>query len=846
MPNQIVVRPPFRKRGQMPFFHSSLSVGSATGSGGVKVGGSATVLFGHGQQVASDVVVEWDFDNDGDFSEGVEDITSYVLSMEVMTGRDWPSLLTGKAGPGKFRATLRNDDDRFNYFNTSSPLNAGSFSLKTGRKVRVRTSTATNPDPALLAKDRFGRSDGALGTPETGAAWTGPLANDFAIVSKTARPATEGQAHIGLIDVADTDYYAQCRMSEVGAGTNVVGLVYRYQDTTNYSLAVLDVSAAQLKLIDVVAGTPTTIESESVEVYDDITIGVLVSGSSVTFYHEGVPVFSDVAIQTDETDVGIYASWGTGDVRPAIDDFYVWESLPSEVEGILWTGDISDLVTSVQAGPQKLAVIQGNGWLSRLATQRLQPMRAAEGKKTGVLVGNVLSRANLSHPPFMIDEGDITTGPVAMDEMDAIEAARRFEETEFGFLYETQEGYIAYDSRTARDASTSQVTFTDAVGGQYGYSGIEPLDWRREIVNRVIAGVAPSAPSGVTVTTLNQTDLGLGIDLDVTMPATVDAGDLLLVAVTATPSGDIFDWILPAGWTALTDVPASGTNVIAPPVIFAKVADGTEDGASVTFGSMQDTSANGGAVAHTYRVTDWFGSLEGVTVGEFSTGSDPSVVFPSWGPSPSLFIAFRFGYSDNGGPGASSVSGTTYPLGYGNGTSTVALPSGDADAAVQSAYRLGVVQVENPAAFGGTFTNFDYTSCIVLAVRGYNGEEMLNTGVATVQLDDLDSQADHNMIRTHADPSNLFADTAAATTYAQLVLDKYADDRPIIALQFYPTKSAAYRSQAIRRRVSDRITLVAVNNSGLGISQDFFIESINHQWSNGTTLWSTRWELSPA
>lgn len=845
MPNQIVVRPPFRKRGQMPFFHSSLSVGSATGSGGVKVGGSATVLFGHGQQVASDVVVEWDFDNDGDFSEGVEDITSYVLSMEVMTGRDWPSLLTGKAGPGKFRATLRNDDDRFNYFNTSSPLNAGSFSLKTGRKVRVRTSTATNPDPALLAKDRFGRSDGALGTPETGAAWTGPLANDFAIVSKTARPATEGQAHIGLIDVADTDYYAQCRMSEVGAGTNVVGLVYRYQDTTNYSLAVLDVSATQLKLIDVVAGTPTTIESESVEVYDDITIGVLVSGSSVTFYHEGVPVFSDVAIQTDETDVGIYASWGTGDVRPAIDDFYVWESLPSEVEGILWTGDISDLVTSVQAGPQKLAVIQGNGWLSRLATQRLQPMRAAEGKKTGVLVGNVLSRANLSHPPFMIDEGDITTGPVAMDEMDAIEAARRFEETEFGFLHETQEGYIAYDSRTARDASTSQVTFTDAVGGQYGYSGIEPLDWRREIVNRVIAGVAPSAPSGVTLTERSGTAIS---NIDVVMPATVTAGDLLLVNIIAGPTSASSSrlWIVPQGWSELTRSGVQNLTYDAAGAlshtskIFVKVAVGDEDGDTVRFGAGFTGGAGEAFVAHVYRVTDWFGSIDdGVAVSDYSDGDDPTVVFPSWGPSPSLFLAFWSSLT------FVSLASFDYPLGYTDGTLTSVAPS---EALIMaSAQRVAATEAENPGSFQSVFDPGSfYEEAIVVAIRGYNGEEMLNTGVATVQLDDLDSQADHNSIRTHADPSNLFADTAAATTYAQLVLDKYADDRPIIALQFYPTKSAAYRSQAIRRRVSDRITLVAVNNSGLGISQDFFIESINHQWSNGTTLWSTRWELSPA
>src|SRR5690349_4017100 len=100
MPNTIVIRPPFTKRGQGWLPPSrNFNLATVTGSGGVEIGGSATVFFGHGPQVASDIVVEWDFDNDGDFDQSVEDITSYVVSLETTTGRDWPSLLTGKSGP---------------------------------------------------------------------------------------------------------------------------------------------------------------------------------------------------------------------------------------------------------------------------------------------------------------------------------------------------------------------------------------------------------------------------------------------------------------------------------------------------------------------------------------------------------------------------------------------------------------------------------------------------------------------------------------------------------------------------------------------------------------------------
>ncbi len=849
MPNTAVFRPPFIKRGQPIWIPPSRHLGSFTGSGGVMVGGGVATSFTHGSQVASNFVVEWDFDNDGDFSAGVEDITTYVLAIETTTGRDWPSLLTGKAGPGKLRATLNNDDDRFSYFNTSSPLATAPFSLKTGRKLRVRTTTASNPDPVLLAKDRFGRADGALGTPEVGAAWSGPLANDFAIVSKTARPATEGQAHIALIDVADTDYYAQARLSEVGGATNVVGLVYRYQDTTNYSLAVLDVAAAQLKLIDVVAGTPTTIQSEAVEVYDDVTVGVLVSGASVTFYHEGVPVFSGTAIQTDETEVGIYASWGTGDIRPEVDDFYVWDGLPTQVEGILWTGDVSDLVVSVAAGPKKTAVLEGQGWLSRLASQRLTPMRATQGKRTGILVGNVLGRTNLLHPPGSIDEGDVTTGPVGLRNMDAIEAARRFEETEFGFLRESQEGPLAYDSRSARDVSSTTALFSDLSTDQYHYETIEPLDWRREVINRVFAGVAPSAPSGVTVATFS----GQDADAVLTMPATVREGDLeiLNIAVSTFDPEAARKWVVPPGWVQVAgplddDLSFEGESLTAGiHRILARVAD-HDSSVGDTFTFTDGLVVSDSYVAQVYVISDWYGSIQnGLAVSDYTfpssfdqPGDDPPAVFPSWGPAPSLFIAWSVALAIS----ANLTSG--YPVGYTNGTRTDSPPGAPFPVSLLTARRLGAVEVENPGAFGSVWDEGGWLQqSVVVAIRGANGG--LSSGVVQVQLDDLDSQDDHNSIRTHTEPAELFADTIDATTYAQLVLDTYADDRPLFRISFSATKSGNYRYQAYKRRVGDRITLVAENNAGLGVSGDFYIESIGHRWSNGNTLWETIWELSP-
>ncbi len=911
MPNNIVYRPSFRKRGQSTSpFGKSLSKGSWTGLGGVEIGGTATFIFG-GPQVPSDIVIEWDFDNDGDFSDPEEDITSLVLDAETFTGRDWPSLLTGKAGPGKLKATLRNDDDRFNYFNQDSPLNAGSFSLKTGRKVRVRTATAVVADPVVLARDRFNRADGALGTDETGMSWSGPLADDFTITSNRAVATNDNAQHIGVVDVTVTDYYAQAQISVVGTVGNKIGLVYRYQDSTNYSLAYVDIAAQTFNLVDVVAGASSVVGSVGVEVYGGIIVGVLVNLSSVTGYVEGIPLVSATAIQTDETEVGIWANWALTDSAPEIDNFQVWDVLPSEVEGILWTGDISELISSVSPGPRKQADISGEGWLSKLATQKVAPPTSTTGRNTGLLIGNILGMAGLLNPPGPIDEGDVTTGIFAVAESTAIDIARDVEETEFGFLFETQEGPLGFDNRSARDSAVSAVTFSDVAHYQYGYTAIEPMDWRREVFNRVVAGVSPFTEGveavlytdpGPYVLTSGQSQqlvatydgivaewtghtrdvsiagtpaftsitvkTGSGATYDVVMPATVTAGDLLIIIFVAYGT-DVWDNVTPSGWTRLT---SDGGGYL------ARIADGTEDGTNV---NLDATGANAAWASQVYRIAaaDWYGGslTDGVVLGSYTTGTSVSPnapsVSPGWGSIPTLWISsfVNFNVNTSLSSGPSGYTGATYTevnspfscaIGSARKVSTSSSENAGAFTTAASAFwsarTIAVrgpvtttpVSSSSPQGFSPRFT-VSYSAAVGGTTQSHTNIEVTGIPIVegsavSVEVNDVTSQDDHNAIRTYVNPANLFANTDDATTYANLVLARYADDRPILSISFFPVKSAAYRAQAIRRRVSDKITLVAENNSGLGISQDFFIESISHKFSHGTTLWETTWELSPA
>ncbi|GAA1749356.1 hypothetical protein [Nonomuraea bangladeshensis] len=882
-------------------------IGSQIGAGGVEVGGTGSPQFVHAGQVPSDIVVEWDLDNDGDFSAPVEDITPYVLSAETFTGRDWPSLLTGRAGPGKLRASLRNDDDRFNYFNASSPLVTAPYSLKTGRKVRVRTTAATTPDPALLARDRFRRADGALDEDETGLTYVQPLSDDFAIATNRAVATGEGDPHIAVLDVGAADYYVQARIGVTGAISNRVGLIYRYVDSDDYSLCVVDLAAGGVYLLDVAAGVESVAAARTSDVYGGVTLGVLVEGSTATLYLDGVPMLSATAPNTSAEQVGIYAAWATGDARPELDDLYVWDGLPSQVEGVLWTGDIAELVSSVQAGPEKVATISGEGWLSKLATQKVTPPVSIEGRRTGPLMGNVLASAGLLHPPGSIAEGDVTTGTVAISESTAIDAARSFEETEYGFLYEMQEGPLAFRARSARDGSSSQVLFTDAPDGKFGYHRLEPYDWRREVFNRIVAGVSPwtegaatslytdpgpyilttgqtatirasstglvsrwtghtrdvkipAAPTGVSVTTQASTSSGT---FNVNLPATVNDGDLLLILVGNSLQAANWDGSAPSGWSVIGKTSTFG--------VVAKVGESSDSGGTASFSSV-----NAHWAAHVYRVTGWYGSLAGVQVSEFTSASaqpDPPSISPSWGPVSTLYIAAWKTWN-----GFATQTGV--PSGYANGAS-ITNTNGNG-VSMGSARRIAAVSVEDPASFttspaagpvtvtiavrggvtttqvtgsdpsgdDGTFT-ISYNAAVGGGTQSHeniqvSGVPLVQGDQQLVQADDYASQDEHNAIRTYTNPANLFATAADAMAYAELVLATHADDRPILSMSFYASKSPAYRKQAYTRRVGDRITLVANHNTGFGISRDFFIESISHRWSHGTRLWETTWELSPA
>lgn len=1064
-----------------------MTTGYASPVGGAQVGGSATVSFTSGTgnvQVDSNIRFLWDLDNDGDFDEEIEDITEWVMSAEVTTGRDFPSSLTGKAGPGKLRLSLNNENNLFSIYNTTVPTNTAPFSVKVGRKVQARildydddypktityvgagtpgtgnnasvatafpagiqagdlmllfaairnsgtgsvtapqgwypilisgnaavygriyedgertalagtftevaptvaftsgaanattlaqiiafrgtdrlisravhaslaqlngsaqnidypgltitedgcvvvvlgwkqddwTSVAQNsgqieafetssttgddagivadyviqtaatnltsgsfavtggasaisrgfslallPESApteanLLARDRFQRHDNStLGADELDNTWTVRANGGFginkemAIVPVPLFGANVNVPIIHTVNVGQSDMYVQGSFPNNAQYMNV-GLVARYTDNNNYTRVDLNylLGVGYVAIWDVSGGVSTNLGFYSQEgLWDEMTVGLLIKNQEATAFIGGVPAITVRLTGTvDGTHAGVYGLYfEESDRRPAVDDFYVWDDIARANPSAVWTGWITEIKPSVEAGPYRVCEVNAEGQLGKLAVADIpSPRIPYDHTAPGFIVGDIFARAGLLHPPYTLQPGARDFGPHGRPDEKAITQARFVELAERGFVHETPEGYLGFQDGDHRNTVSTSAWFTDVPGlGQYGYSSIAIGDHQNRIFNRVTASTAPSAP---VVEDIDVTQSGFNSDVVITMPD-VNDGDLVIVTISQSiiTSASYLDI---RGWTNHRSTGADpGVR------IYSKICSSDDSGDTVTF--FDNTGETANWLTCIYRISNWWGDPQGIILGDISTGLFAGSVSSSWERDASLFMWFQSCIASPVGLASSTIPITpkTYP--FDNGDSRL-LPGsflGVAyDLAITTFWKVDCTEFDYPGLGRGTAQNETLLETFIIGVRGYNGSNRRSTfeggrGIGGegfyVTVTDVESQAEHNFIRSNPDIPYLADAPQDAKDWALDVLNEFSTDRPIITISFYATKSAALRLQAIERRVSDRIHITAASdgNSGLGIDGDFYIEAISMKFSQGVKLWEVTWDLSP-
>lgn len=116
----------------------------------------------------------------------------------------------------------------------------------------------------------------------------------------------------------------------------------------------------------------------------------------------------------------------------------------------------------------------------------------------------------------------------------------------------------------------------------------------------------------------------------VTLPSGIVAGNLLLMAIRPASGRSVNT---PSGWTRKTGVSSGGETEI-----LAKVATGSEGATqTVTF------SSTGRAVAITWRITDWGGSIATDIAAAIAAGNDCPALNPGWGTAKKLWMCGKTG-----------------------------------------------------------------------------------------------------------------------------------------------------------------------------------------------------------
>jgi len=143
-----------------------------------------------------------------------------------------------------------------------------------------------------------------------------------------------------------------------------------------------------------------------------------------------------------------------------------------------------------------------------------------------------------------------------------------------------------------------------------------------------------------------------------------------------------------------------------------------------------------------------------------------------------------------------------------------------------------------------TLTNSASGSDVYLTKVQARGTAVSTKNPCTVRTIDTTSQTAHGE-RKYVAKTSFIPTTSEAQDWCDYQISIYGTPIEILTMNINASDEDN-RFQVLVRDISDRITVVASNDSKLGINADFFIEHERHTVSDGGTKHLTTWRLSPA
>lgn len=159
----------------------------------------------------------------------------------------------------------------------------------------------------------------------------------------------------------------------------------------------------------------------------------------------------------------------------------------------VWQGFLESVVPEVDAASFPTVVLRASGplaWLNDIG--RRASVAMATNILTGTEIGAVLDDPSWPAADRTIDAGQTTLARFWTDRVSALTALRKIEESESGFIRESNNGKFIFEDRHHRLKSphtTSQATYSDGAGVAFPYVAITQEDPWSDVYNRFEAVV---------------------------------------------------------------------------------------------------------------------------------------------------------------------------------------------------------------------------------------------------------------------------------------------------------------------------------------------------------------------
>ena len=402
------------------------------------------------------VCVDWN--DDGDFSDANEDVTSDVLGLTLEHFRD---LFSDHIEAARLELELRNDGHKYSPPNTSSPLTGN---LKPGRKVWVRASY-----PYDSFTDTAGTQLGShVPDYDSGFSWTEDV-QAFDIASSGAAAETDSVQGNGdcvaTVDFGQSDVSFGCDFTRGTDGADHGGLCFRYSNSSNYLY--VRVTGANIEVRKVDAGADSQVAT-AVHTWGSGSkkfLQVVVHGTSIrVFVDQNEVVDTTSSFNSSATKHGLFCD---DQADHTWDNFGGWVSL------------FHGAVDSIHPRPRREAqycYLRALDEMERLSTVTLYTYASsALPQRSDVILGDVLDYADVDSGKRQVDSGvslvPDTFSP-AIWGVQATDEIHRLQDEEDGFIYLDGHGFWRLESRAHRTSAphtTSLATIKDTNDGTNPY-----------------------------------------------------------------------------------------------------------------------------------------------------------------------------------------------------------------------------------------------------------------------------------------------------------------------------------------------------------------------------------------